>query len=163
MSRSQAASSMLISTSGLLRGQPLSFDQVNIGRSRNGNLAPKGQRAEEEVEEEEEEEEECLASPSTHMSLKQISPVLIKRPESKQPITGVEWCKRELKTKGAVGADRWGGASERMNLAGITHTSIPTCQRVTNFQVGAGHWRAKCLGSEEPLGFQRGPLHWLGG
>lgn len=53
-----------------------------------------------------------------------------------------------------------GGEKEYESGQDHRHPSPPV--RVTNFQVGAGHWQAECLGSKEPLGLQRGLLYWLG-
>lgn len=54
----------------------------------------------------------------------------------------------------------WMELKRHMNLVRITHTSIPTCQTVTNFRARTAHWRAKCLRSGEPPGLQPGPV-WL--
>ncbi len=87
-------------------------------------------------------------------------PVVIEScPDSKLSVTETEWWRR-FEIKGAMGDDRWGWKS--IWIWPGSQASIPTCQRVTNFQVGARHWQAKSLRSKESLGLQQGPLYWPG-
>ena len=78
--------------------------------------------------------------------------MLIKRPESKQPITGVERGERELKTKGAVGADRWGWASTWIWPGSHTHPSPPVREwLISKWEPGTG--KPSASGQKSHLGY----------